>query len=97
MEKKLPDLIITELFLVKAGSDWTRTFMGKIKRETDGDGIPVVRGEVVVQEGKIWSMAGTEEELGKNLDDFCRMKLDLGLHDFNDVSVKISNISFNLN
>jgi hypothetical protein len=80
MLKKKPfaDIIITELFLVKA--DWTRTFMGTIRREVDGDGNPVLLGEVIVQEGKIWSKADNQEELMMNMDALCTLKLDYGLH-----------------
>ncbi len=79
-KNKLPNIQITELFLVKAGNDWTRTYMGNIKREIDADGNPVVFGSVIVEEGEIWSIAAREEQLGKNLDEICIMKLDYGLH-----------------
>jgi hypothetical protein len=72
------NLQITELLLVKA--NWDRTFVGEICRETTPDGVPIVRGIVVVNEGKIWSIAESQEELGKNLDDICSLKLDYGLH-----------------
>jgi hypothetical protein len=77
-KKKITELIITELFLVKA--DWERTFIGEIRRETDVDGCPVVMGKVIVQEGLIWSKASNQRELMKNMDDICKMKLDMGLH-----------------
>jgi len=78
MEKKLPNIEITELFLIKA--DWNRTFMGQIIRETT-DNKTIVRGNVIINEGKCWSVANTQEELAKNLDGICTMKLDKGLHD----------------
>jgi hypothetical protein len=97
MEKKKAssNLVITELFLVKA--DWTRTFMGEIRREVDVDGNPVVMGEVIVHEGKIWSKASTQEELMKNMDDLCLMKLDMGLHSNAGFTNKIFDFDFNLN
>lgn len=76
--KKLPGIIITELFLVKA--DWQRTFLGEIRRETDADGCPVVMGKVIVQEGTIWSKAANQEELMANMNDMCILKLDHNLH-----------------
>jgi hypothetical protein len=82
MEKKkstdLDNLIITELMLVKA--DWQRTFVAEISREATAEGVPIVRGTVVVNEGKIWSQAESQEELGKYLDDICQLKLNYGLH-----------------
>jgi len=75
-DNKLPDTIITELFLVKA--DWTRTFLGEIRRETDNNGNPVVLGVVILNEVKIWNKASTQEELMKNMDDICILKLDYG-------------------
>ena len=94
-KKILPDIIITELFLVKA--DWQRTFMGTIRRELDSDENPVVMGEVIVQEGKIWSKASSQEELRKNLDDICTMKLDCGLHEDTGETIKIFDEDFFLN
>ena len=76
LKKKLTDLQITELLLVKAGNDWTRTFMATIKREIDIDGNPVVCGVVDVEGWRIWSIASTEEELGENLDAICDLILN---------------------
>ena len=76
--EKLPDLQISELFLVKA--DWNRTFMGQIIRETTVDGQEIIRGSVIINDGKAWSVGNSEEELGNNLDDICTLKLDHNLH-----------------
>lgn len=86
-KKTLPNLIIVELFLVKA--DWERTFMGEIKKETDSDGNPVVMGEVIVHEGKIWCKSSNQEELRKYMDEICVIKLDMGLHLNSGVSYEI--------
>jgi hypothetical protein len=94
-KKKLPDLQITELYLVKA--DWNRTFMAQIIRERTEEGKEIVRGNVVINEGKVWSVADTEDELGDYLDDICIMKLDYGLHDQPGLTEKISDIEFNYN
>ncbi len=51
----------------------------------------------MVNEGDIWSMAGTQEELGKYLDDLCVMKLDYDLHSNTGESVVISGTLFYLN
>jgi hypothetical protein len=80
MEKKKSstNIIITELFLVKA--DWTRTFMGEIRRETDDYGNEIVLGVVTVFEGKIWSKASSQDELMKSMDNICMLKLNNNLH-----------------
>lgn len=91
-KKKLSDIIITELFLIKA--DWQRTFIGSIRREADSEGNPVLSGKVIVQEGMIWSMSSDEEELRNNLDDICLMKLDFRLHEDLGVTTKIFNMDF---
>jgi hypothetical protein len=93
--KKLPIIEITELFLVKSG--WDRTFVGQIIRETDEDGLSTVRGNVVVNEGMIWSAANTQDELGNNLDDICTMKLDMNLHDNVGVRTVVANTAFFMN
>ena len=79
--KKKEEFELTELFLIKAGkTDWDRTFIGSIKRETNDEGEPLVRMKVVVEEGMIVGMARNQDEIGANLDDVCLMKLDFGLH-----------------
>jgi hypothetical protein len=98
MKKKLlREYEITELFLVKAGNDYKRTFIGKIYRETTKEGKSIVRGNVVVNDGKIWSSTETQEELGQYLDDLCLMKLDWGLHSHAGVTFKITREDFFLN
>ena len=96
-KKKLPEIQITELFLVKAGNDFTRTFLGEIRREVDGDGNLVVMGMVIINEGKVWSKASSQEELMKNMDDICIMKMDMGMHSHPGVTTKIFDADFFLN
>lgn len=93
--EKLPDLQITELFLVKA--DWNRTFMGQITRETDVDGNENIYGKVKINDGMAWSAGSTEEELGNNLDDICTFILDHNLHGNNGVRESIAGSDFFLN
>jgi len=95
MEKKLPNIQITELFLIKA--DWHRTFMGQIVREQTEDNKEIIRGNVTVNEGKIWSVAETEETLGNYLDDICTLKLDYGLHASCGIRETIAGTAFFLN
>jgi hypothetical protein len=99
MEKKKisQEFEITELFLVKCGNDYKRTFIGQIYRETTKEGKTIVRGNVVVNDGKIWSYAETQEELGNNLDKICTMKLDYDLHSNTGESILIAGTPFSLN
>jgi hypothetical protein len=94
-KKKLPELQITELFIVKA--DWHRTFMAHIIREKKADGQEIIHGSVSINEGKAWSVGSTEEELGTYLDDICVLKLDFGLHSHTGVTTKIFEEDFFLN
>jgi len=80
VKKKLPEIQIIEMLLVKCGNDWTRTYMAQIRREFDAAGNHIICGEVVVEEGKIWSMANDEAILAYNLDEICKLKLDMGIH-----------------
>jgi len=93
--KKLKDIQITELFLVKA--DWHRTFIGEIIREKNEDGKDIFHGSVMINEGKVWSVGNTEDELGDYLDDMCVMKLDYGLHSNARVTTQIFDVDFFLN
>jgi hypothetical protein len=94
-KKKQPDIEITELFLVKA--DWHRTFMGTIIRKTTSDGTEFARGNVVINEGKAWSIGNSQEDLARNLDDICTIKLDMGLHSNAGESVVVAGTPFYLN
>jgi hypothetical protein len=97
MEKKKAssNLIITELFLVKA--DWTRTFMGEIRREVDSNGNPFITCEVLINDGKAFGRGSTDEELRKNMDSICRMKLDYNLHSHSGESIQLFGKEFFLN
>jgi len=80
-KKKDSRLDITEIFMAKAGKQgWDRCFHGTIKRETDENGNPVVRGKIKVNDGYICSQAGDQWELGDKLDELVLMILDFGLH-----------------
>jgi hypothetical protein len=94
-KKKLPDLQLTELFLIKA--DWDRTFMAEIIQEKTDDGKVFIRGNVVINEGKAWSVGSTEEELGNYLDEMCILKLDYNLHSNAGVTIQIFGVDFFLN
>jgi hypothetical protein len=96
-KKKASGLVITELMLVKPGDDFTRTFIGEIRRETDGDGRRVLTCEVVINDGTAWSRSTSEEELRKNMDEICKMKLDCKLHSDAGITVRVFGEVFFLN
>ena len=89
------NLIITELMLFKA--DWNRTFVAEICRETTSEGVSIVRGTVMVNEGKILAVGETMEELALYLDELCILKLDYGLHSVPGVTTKVFDTDFFLN
>jgi hypothetical protein len=95
MEKKKSSIEITELFLVRA--DWHRTFMAEIIRETTINGKEFVRGTVIINDGKAWSTGNSQEELAKNPDDICTLKLDYSLHSDSGVTTTIFKTKFYLN
>jgi len=78
METNKNKFSVSELFLVMA--DWNRTYTGIISREKTKHGT-LCRGNVIIDEGKVVSMAQTEKVLTQNLDHICRLKLDHGLHE----------------
>lgn len=79
-KKNLPDIEIIELFLVKCGNDFTRTYMAQLRREYDINGNQIICGVVEIEGWKIWSSATTEEELGINLDAICEQVLKQDNH-----------------
>jgi hypothetical protein len=95
--KKQLNIEITELFMVKAGGDWRRRFMGTIVRQKAGSDKISIRGSVIINEGKIWSAAENEEQLGVYLDDLATLKLDCGIHGSTGVNTIIANTPFNMN
>ena len=72
---------LSELFLIKCGNDWKRTFVGTLQKCKDENDNDIVRCKVVINEGYVIGMAHTREQLGNNLDEICKMKLDFELHD----------------
>jgi hypothetical protein len=99
MKKKktidLEGINVIELMLVKA--DWERTFMAEIYREKTTEGKSIVRGNVVINEGKCWSLAETQEELSNYMNGICKMKLDMGLHSNRSLTIPIFKADFFLN
>ena len=99
MKKKksinLDGLNVVEIMCVKA--DWERTFVAEIYREKTKEGKCFVHGNVVINEGEIWSLGETQEEVAKNLDGICIMKLDNKLHSDLGVTTKVFDNDFFLN
>ena len=95
MADKKYRLEITELFMAQADKD--RRFYGTINRGFDADGVPVVRGKIMMQTGFILAQAGTQEELGKRLDELVKMVLDYGLYDDQGVTSTVAGFECMLN
>ncbi len=111
-EPEPPEIEITELIPVMP--DWTfkRMYYGTLKREPQPDGSCILRGNVVIAEGKILSMCKINDYKGlfdektsdnirntisRNLDVLCAMKLDHGLHQKAGITAKIIETDFFLN
>lgn len=93
--KKDMNLEITELFMAKAGKQgWDRCFHGTIKRETDDDGNPVVRGNIKVNDGQIYAQAYDQWKLGDKLDELVLMVLDFGLHSDTGITSVIAGMPY---
>lgn len=95
--KKNSNIEITELFMAKAGNDWSRCFHGKIRRETDATGNPVVYGKIKVNDGYIYAQAKYQRELGDKLDEMVLMILDFGLHSDTGITSRIACTPYFLN
>ena len=85
----------TELFMAKAYRD--RRFYGTIKRETNSDGTPAVRGKIMVLNGFICAQAACQDVLGERLVELVKMVLDEGLHDDAGITNRISDTELFMN
>lgn len=63
------DIQITELFMAKAGNDYTKCYTGTIRRGKDENGNPKVWGNIPINDGYIVANANNQEELGEKLDE----------------------------
>ncbi len=64
-----PNIEITELFMAKAGNDYSRCFHGTIRRGHDSDGNPKVWGKIDVDGTTVLASAKDQWELGEKLDE----------------------------
>ena len=81
MSMKDDKLIITELFMAKAGKHgWDRCFHGTINRLVDDEGNPFVFAKIKVHDGYIVASARDQWELGERLDEMVLLVLDKGIH-----------------
>jgi hypothetical protein len=96
-KKMPPEIEITELILITPDSNLSRKFIGCIDRRKDVNGNDIFLGTVVVDNGKIWSMAYEESHLLYNLDNICKMKLDLGLHEASGIFTILDRVVIWLN
>lgn len=88
---------IKEIFMAKAGNDWSRCFHGTIKRGYDENGSPVVRGKIKVNDGFICAMAGSQDELGEKLDDMVLLILNHNIQSKAGIDAIIAGTPFFLN
>jgi len=96
-EKHFPDIQVTELFLAKAGNDWSRTFVGTIKRHTNPDGSKFVVGRIPFHDHEIISNAPTDILLGEYLDFLVLFIVDYYLHELPSINYQIAGTVVNLN
>jgi hypothetical protein len=80
--KKVKNIEITELFMAKAGNDFTKCFYGTIKRGVDKEGNPKVWGKIGINGGHILATASNQQELGEKLDEMVVFVLNKNLQDF---------------
>lgn len=91
------NITITEIFMAKAGNDYSRCFHGAIRRETDADGNPVCYGKIKVGDGYVCAMAKDQNELGEWLDMLVLMVLDYDIHKNHGIITCIGDDLFFLN
>lgn len=84
--KKVKDIEITELFMAKAGDDFSKCFYGTIRRGVDDKGNPKVWGRIEINNGYILASAGNQEELGNKLDEMVVFVLKNNMRDFGELS-----------
>jgi hypothetical protein len=96
MDKEKTDRFeITEMFMAQASHE--RCFYGIIKRGTDEFGNDFVFSRIVMPDGLIQARANDQQELGKNLDEICRMVLDYGLHNNTGANINVLNTALFVN
>ena len=86
---------ITEMFMCQADNE--RCFYGIIKRSKDNYGNEHVFSRIIINDGLIQACAPDQWELGKNLDEICKVVLDMGLHNDSGVYTDIFGGKFFLN
>lgn len=80
-EKDNPNKIqLSEMFMAQASAD--RCLSVIIKRGVDEFGNPFVISRIVMPDGLIQAKADNQQQLGKNLDQMCKMVLDMQLHNY---------------
>jgi len=90
MSTKKDNIEITELFMAKAGNDFSRCFHGTIRRSTDKNGDPVVFGKIKIGEGYIIASARDQWELGKKLDELVLFVLEYEIQSIPEANNHVS-------
>ena len=84
--KTVKDIEITELFMAKAGNDFSKCFYGTIKRGHDDDGDSKVWGRIEINNGYILASASNQEELGRKLDEMVVFVLKNDMQNFGELN-----------
>ena len=96
-KKNQLDLEIVEMFLVKCGNDWTRTYMAQLSRGLDACGNPIIYGKVEIEGFTVRSTGKTEEEIGENLDAICDLILNSEMSSLTGVITHLDRIEISHN
>lgn len=96
-KKNQPDIEIIEMYLVKCGNDWTRTFMAQLSRGLDADGNPIICGKVDIEGYIVRCVRNSEEEIGECLDSIAELILNSDLSKLEEVKSYYGIIEINHN
>ncbi len=97
MDEKDSRYKITELFMAKAGNDYSRCFYGTIYEVKTSTREQIIASKIKVNEGYIYSQGKDKDTLGGKLDELILMVLDFSLNDSSGVTSKIAETEFNHN
>lgn len=86
---------ITEMFMAQTSDN--ECFYGIIKRSKDANGNPHLFSRITVNDGNVQACASDQKELGRMLDEMCKMVLYSGLHNNYGHKIKIFDAEFYLN
>lgn len=83
--------------MAKCGNDWSRTFVGTIKRFTEPDSSKIIVGRIPVNEYVIISRGMDKDELGNRLDQLTLLVLDYNLNQMPAHMIEYAGVALYLN